>query len=162
MAKKSRQAHKRSRSQTPPAPQRETEAFQPQMRDRLFLRSLAPRRRGVLDSVLTAMIRRPILREVEDLRHAPARTRQVRSQGYKHSDGTHAGFGYVPVHSRMSQLPPRLRLSFHEPHKTVVCQRRKTRRRILFALSAVGRGARKKPRRAKWTAKSFIQCRGIR
>ena len=77
MAKKSRQAHKRSTSQTSPAPRRETEAFQPQMRDRHLLRSLAPVRRGVLD-VLDNMIRRPILREVEDLRHAPARTRKVR------------------------------------------------------------------------------------
>ena len=163
MAKKSRKAHKRtSISQTPPAPRRETEAFQPQMRDRLFLRSLAPRRRGVLDSILDNMIRRPILREVEDLRNAPARTRQVRSQGYKRDDGTPARFGYVPVQPRMSQLPPRLRLSFYEPRKTVVCQRRQARRRVLFALSAVGRGARKKPRKAKWTVKSFIQCRGIR
>lgn len=163
MAKKSRQTHKRSTSQTPPAPRRETEAFQPQMRDRHLLRSLAPVRRGVLDSVLDNMIRRPYLREVEDLRHAPARTRKVQPQGYKRDDGTHAGYGYVPVRPRMPELPARLRLSFHVPQKTVVCIRRQARRRVLFALQALGRGrGAKKSRRARWTAKSYIQCRGVR
>ena len=159
MAKKRR----RPTSQTSPAPRRETEAFRPQMRDRHLLRSLAPRRRGVLDSVLDNMIRRPILREVEDLRHAPARTRKVQPQGYKRDNGTHAGYGYVPVRPRMPELPARLRLSFHVPKKTVVCIRRQARRRVLFALQALGRGrGQKKPRRARWTAKSFIQCRGVR
>ena len=158
MAKKRR----RPTSQTSPAPRRETEAFRPQMRDRHLLRSRAPVRRGVVD-VLDNMIRRPILREVEDLRYAPARTRKVQPQGYKRDDGTHAGYGYVPVRPRMPQLPARLRLSFHVPQKTVVCIRRKTRRRVLFALQALGRGrGAKKPRRARWTAKSFIQCRGVR
>lgn len=135
--------------------------LRPQMRG-----ALAPLRRmpGVLGrDVFTS--RRSFLsdlRAIEDLRHAEPRSNsaKVQSQRYKRDDGTLAGFGPVHVRSRVLPVRTQVRLSFHQPERTLVCVRRKTRRRVLFALQALGRGrGTKKPKRARWTAKSFIRCK---
>lgn len=149
------------------APQRETEAFQPQMRDAMLasLRRFPFEPSGVLgfDNIIT---RSNALREVEDLRYGKPHTRSLVERQYKCTDGTPAGYGrrFVPVQNRVYGLHESLRLQFHQPVKTVVCRRRQTRRRILFALSPLHgkRGSGLGRRRAKWTRSSYIQCRGVK
>lgn len=139
-----------------------TVALRPQMRG-----PLGPLRRmpGVLGSNVFAPRRSFLsdLRAIEDLRHAEPRpnSSKVYSQRYHRDDGTVAEFGPRPVRSRMFPMRIQMRVSFHQPERTVVCHRRQTRRRILFALQAAGRG-RKSPRvfrKARWTTKSYIRCK---
>lgn len=103
------------------------------------------------------------LRAIEDLRHDEPRpnSSKIHSQRYHRDDGTLAGFGPRPVRSRMFPMRIQMRVSFHQPERTVVCHRRQARRRVLFALQASGRG-RKSPRvfrKARWTTKSYIRCK---
>lgn len=139
-----------------------TVALRPQTRG-----ALAPLRRmpGVLGrDVFTS--RRSFLhdlRAIEDLRHEEPRSNssKIHTQRYHRDDGTLAGFGPCPVRSRVLPVRVQMRVSFHQPERTVVCHRRQTRRRILFALQAAGRG-RKSPRvfrKARWTTKSYIRCK---
>lgn len=139
-----------------------TVALRPQMRG-----ALAPLRRmpGVLGSNVFAPRRSFLsdLRVIEDLRHAEPRSRssstKIQTQRYKRDDGTVAGFGPVHVRSRVLPVRTQVRLSFHQPERTLVCVRRKARRRVLYALQKIGRGrGAKKPKRARWTVKSFIRC----
>lgn len=139
-----------------------TVALRPQMRG-----ALAPLRRmpGVLGrDVFTS--RRSFLhdlRAIEDLRHEEPRpnSSKIHTQRYHRDNGTLAGFGPRPVRSRVLPVRVQMRVSFHQPERTLVCHRRKTRRRILFALQAAGRGG-KSPRvfrKARWTIKSHIRCK---
>lgn len=139
-----------------------SERFRPQMRG-----PLGPLRRmpGVLGrDVFTS--RRSFLhdlRVIEDLRHDEPRqnSSKIHSQRYHRDDGTLAGFGPRPVRSRVLPMRVQMRVSFHQPERTVVCHRRQARRRVLFALQASGRG-RKSPRvfrKARWTTKSHIRCK---
>lgn len=139
-----------------------SEPLHPQMRG-----ALAPLRRmpGVLGSNVFAPRRSFLsdLRAIEDLRHDEPRpnSSKIRTQRYHRDDGTLAGFGPRPVRSRVLPMRVQMRVSFHQPERTVVCHRRQTRRRILFALQAAGRG-RKSPRvfrKARWTTKSYIRCK---
>jgi len=139
-----------------------SESFRPQMRG-----ALAPLRRmpGVLGSNVFAPRRSFLsdLRAIEDLRHEEPRqnSSKVHTQRYHRDDGTVAGFGPRPVRSRMLPVRVQMRVSFHQPERTVVCHRRQARRRVLFALQASGRG-RKSPRvfrKARWTTKSHIRCK---
>ena len=138
-----------------------SEPLRPQMRG-----ALAPLRRmpGVLGrDVFTS--RRSFLsdlRAIEDLRHEEPRSNssKIYTQRYHCDDGTLAGFGPRPVRSRVFPMRLQMRVSFHQPERTVVCHRRQARR-VLFALQASGRG-RKSPRvfrKAKWTTKSHIRCK---
>lgn len=141
-----------------PTPQRETDAYQPQMRERLrSLRARTLTRPGVLD-IKNLFVRKPDLREVEDLRHG--KTRHVQSRRYMRVDGIPAGYGYkqVQIFSRLRGMREFLRLSFRNPGKTVVCVRREARRRVLFALQKTGKNGRGN-RRARWSAASRIRCR---
>lgn len=154
--------HRKSKTKIHTPPHRITsEPLRPQMRG-----ALAPLRRmpGVLGrDVFTS--RRSFLhdlRAIEDLRHAEPRpnSSKIQSQRYHRDDGTLAGFGPVHVRSRMLPVRAQVRLSFHRPERTVVCIRRQTRRRVLHALQKIGRGrGAKKPKRARWTAKSYIRCK---
>lgn len=139
-----------------------SEPLRPQMRG-----PLGPLRRlpGVLGrDVFTS--RRSFLsdlRVIEDLRYEEPRpnSSKIQSQRYHRDDGTLARFGPRPVRSRMLPVRQQVRVSFYQPERVVVCQRRQARRRVLFALQASGRG-RKAPRtfrRAHWTAKSYIRCK---
>lgn len=155
--------HQKSKTKIHIPPHRITsEPLRPQMRG-----ALAPLRRmpGVLGrDVFTS--RRSFLhdlRVIEDLRHAEPRpnSSKIHTQRYHRDDGTVAEFGPRPVRSRVLPMRVQMRVSFHQPERTLVCHRRKTRRRILFALQAAGRG-RKSPRvfrKAKWTTKSYIRCK---
>ena len=138
-----------------------TVALRPQMRG-----PLGPLRRmpGVLGSNVFAPRRSFLsdLRAIEDLRHVEPRpnSTKVQSQRYKRDDGTLAGFGPVHVRSRMLPVRTQVRLSFHQPERTLVCVRRQARRRVLHALQKIGRGrGAQKPKRARWTAKSYIRCK---
>lgn len=153
--------HRKSKTKNTPPHRITSEPLRPQMRG-----ALAPLRRmpGVLGrDVFTS--RRSFfhdLRAIEDLRHAEPRpnSSKIQSQRYHRDDGTLAGFGPVHVRSRMLPVRAQVRLSFHRPERTVVCIRRQTRRRVLHALQKIGRGrGAKKPKRARWTAKSYIRCK---
>lgn len=139
-----------------------TVALRPQMRG-----SLEPLRRmpGVLGSDVFTPRRSFLsdLRAIEDLRYAEPRpnSSKIYSQRYHRDDGTLAGFGPRPVRSRVLPVRVQMRVSFHQPERTLVCHRRQARRRVLFALQAAGRG-RKSPRvfrKARWTTKSHIRCK---
>lgn len=138
-----------------------TVALRPQMRG-----ALAPLRRlpGVLGSDVFTPRRSFLsdLRAIEDLRHAEPRpnSTKIQSQRYHRDDGTVAGYGPRPVRSRVLPMRTQMRVSFHQPERTVVCHRRKARRRVLHALQKIRRGrGTKKPKRARWTAKSYIRCK---
>lgn len=93
--------------------------------------------------------------EVEDLRRVPAPFKKDR---YLRNDGTPARYGMLPVQGRMPHVREQLRPKFYQPKQTLVCLRRQTRRRVIFALQKAGKGGgRQKP--AKWTAKSYIRCK---
>lgn len=58
--------------------------------------------------------------------------------------------------SRLVRTAPlSARAAFDEPHKVVVCVRRKVRREVLFAKRKTGRGARSPKRRNLW---SDVKC----
>ena len=139
-----------------------TVALRPQMRG-----PLGPLRRmpGVLgrDAFTSRRSFLSDLRAIEDLRHEEPRSNssKIYTQRYHRDDGTVAGFGPRPVRSRVSPVRVQMRVSFHQPERTLVCHRRQARRRVLFALQASGRG-RKSPRvfrKARWTTKSHIRCK---
>lgn len=95
------------------------------------------------------------LRIVEDRRTIP---RAFQPGRYLRIDGTSAGPRYLPVQNRVPWLRESMRLRFPVPEKTLVCVRRKARRRVLFALRKTGKGGgRQRPPR--WTAQSFIRCK---
>lgn len=143
-----------------PSP-RPSSVVMPQTRDQYFsiahaadLR--AARLRGALDT-FNKINQRTYLREVEDLRTLP-RAHQIHQGRYLHINGTPARPRYLHVQSRMPWVRQQVRPHFPIPEKTVVCIRRKTRRKVLFALSKTGRGGgRQRP--ARWTAKSYIRCK---
>lgn len=157
--------------------QRHIQAFDAQMRDPLGSlrfendKFLKP---GVLDgfrkTIRNDNVYHPNLREVEDLRHdrrkehrPDPRYREALKRHYKLVDGTRAGVTYkgVRVHPRLRRVFSSLRLSFQDAKKTIVCIRRKTRKRVLFALQEIGgRGiGKKRPRPARWTESSYIRCK---
>lgn len=173
MAKRRKRLRKKSEHT-----QRHINAFDAQMRDPLG--SLRPEndkflRPGVLDGFRKTVRNdnfHPNLREVEDLRHDHDRRKEYRpdpryrealKRHYKLVDGTRAGVTYkgVRVHPRLRRVYSSLRLSFQDARKTVVCVRRKTRKRVLFALQKIGgRGiGTKRPTRARWTESSYIRCK---
>ena len=162
MAKKSNP--RKHTSQTPRTPQRQTEAFQPQMRDRHFrslrhevFRRLMP---GVLGQNHNNLFdsHRFDLREVEDLRHA--QKGNFHKGRYLHLNGTPARYGYqqVSLYSRLRRMREVLQLRFFEPGTTLVCRRRQARKRVLFALQKTGRQGLGN-RRARWSASSYIHCK---
>lgn len=99
--------------------------------------------------------------QTEDLRHeARFLSENYPTQTYRRVDGGAAHIAGREVHSSAMQkrrLPPRLRYEFTDPDRTLVCIRRKNRRRVIFALRKAGK-AGKRNRKARWTAKSYITC----
>lgn len=95
------------------------------------------------------------LRIVEDRRTIP---RPFRKGRHLCIDGTPARPRYLPVQSRVPWLRESMRLRFSLPEKTLVCVRRKARRRVLFALRKTGKGGGKQ-RPPRWTTQSYIRCK---
>lgn len=95
------------------------------------------------------------LQQAEDLRRVPREFRQIQ---YHLSDGRLAPVRHETIQPRMRWMPAQVHPYFQRPERTVVCIRRKERRRVLFALQKTGQGGRRN-RPPKWTAKSYIRCR---
>lgn len=105
------------------------------------------------------------LSHIEDLRRIPheknfrpIKERHFLVSGKSAEHGYNRWSAYVPVQSGVFWLPERVRDEFYNPRQTVVCIRRQTRRRVLFALRQIGRGSGAK-RRARWSETSRIVCR---
>lgn len=130
-----------------------------QMRDSLLNRSRSLARRSAdepfhrletLRNLATEDLRRERLFQAENLP----------SQIYRCKDGSQANVIGREVNSskmRKQALSPRLRFEFQDPDRTLVCTRRKARRRVIFALSKAGKGGARN-RKARWTDKSYIVC----
>lgn len=95
------------------------------------------------------------LQQAEDLRRVP---REFRQSQYHLSDGRLAPVRHETIQPRMRWMPAQVHPYFQRPERTVVCIRRKERRRVLFALQKTGQGGRRN-RSPKWTVKSYIRCR---
>lgn len=98
----------------------------------------------------------------EDLRRERLfQTQNLPTQTYRCVDGSSAVIDGVQVDSnkmRQQRVPPRLRFEFRDPHRTLVCVRRKTRRAAIFAMRKAGKFG-KRNRKARWTDSSYIACR---
>lgn len=90
------------------------------------------------------------LKEIEDQRR---RSFRIARQAYL-TDGRPATY---TINKWRGESFKRTRIRFKEPMRTIICKRRKKRRRILFAINRVGhgRGGNRKP---KWNWRSHIQC----
>lgn len=129
------------------------------MRDPLLDRSRSLARRfadeplhrlETLRNLATEDLRRERLFQAENL---PA-------QIYRCTNGSQANVIGREVNSpqmRKQGMPPRLRYEFQDSDRTLVCTRRKARRRVIFALSKAGKGGARN-RKARWTDKSYIIC----
>lgn len=98
----------------------------------------------------------------EDLRRESRfQAQNLPAQTYRRDDGSQAVIDGRQVDTnqmRKQGMSPRLRFEFQDPHRTLVCVRRKTRRSIIFAMRKAGKGGRRN-RKARWTDKSYIVCR---
>ena len=99
---------------------------------------------------------------MEDLRREKRfQAQNLPTQTYRCVDGSTALIDGVQVDSnkmRQQGVSPRLRFEFRDPHRTLVCTRRKARRAAIFAMRKAGK-AGKRNRKARWTDKSYISCR---
>lgn len=73
----------------------------------------------------------------------------------------------IPARVGMSQVSSglpwmsSLRTYFFNPRQVIVCIRRQTRRRVLFALQKIKKGSHSSFARPRWTAQSRIICRSL-
>ncbi len=96
------------------------------------------------------------LQQAEDLRRIP---HEFRQENYLLRSGAPASVRYETISARVhGRLWTSVHPYFQRPERTVVCIRRKERRRVLFALQKTGKGGRRN-RPPKWTSKSYIRCR---
>lgn len=137
-----------------------------QMRDALSIARDIMSRRSDIDSSInntrsTAWqnhLDRVARMATEDLRHEdPSHSYQT----YRREDGRQANVVGRQIHTpemQRQRMPDRLRLEFADSKGVLVCQRRSTRRSVLFSLRKIGKGSggRKK---ARWTDKSYIVCK---
>lgn len=95
---------------------------------------------------------RPDFRPVEDLRH------DTQDQTFRTRSGT---FARQETRPQGEVSHPRLHTPlytyFRDPHRVLVCIRRHTRQRVLFALRRIGKGRRVR-REHRYTEKSYIRC----
>ena len=98
--------------------------------------------------------------QIEDLRTNRSDYEEFGLQRtYRRDDGGSARVIYGPPRKNpVRSLPTQLRREFYDPSKTLVCQRRQARKRVLHALRKTGKNGRRN-RRARWSAASFISCR---
>lgn len=135
-----------------------------QMRDAVGIARAAHARRFDADSIIKQRLESLRRQEIEDLRRNRRERSSIGFQTYQSIEGRS-----VPVYGREVYTPemqragmhPRLQYVFHDSRGTLVCQRRRSRRAVLFALRKTGKGGRKN-RRARWTDRSFIVCRRVR
>lgn len=165
-------AHKRKVRRVDPAqPHKLNQETQPrnndtgnQMRDAVGIARAVHARRFDADSIIKHRLESLRRQEIEDLRRNRHERSSIGFQTYQSIEGRS-----VPVYGREVYSPemqragmsPRLQYVFHDSRGTLVCQRRRSRRAVLFALRKTGKGGRKN-RRARWTDRSFIVCRRVR
>lgn len=165
-------AHKRKVRRVDPAqPHKLNQETQPrnndtgnQMRDAVGIARAAHARRFDADSIIKQRLESLRRQDIEDLRRNRRERRDIGYQTYQNIEGR-----AVPVYGREVYTPemqragmhPRLQYVFQDSRGTLVCQRRRTRRSVLFALRKTGRGG-KRNRRARWTEKSYLVCRRVR
>lgn len=130
-----------------------------QMRAPLLERSRLLARRSVREPMLSMDAVRRL--QVEDLRREKRHIESnFQAQTYRREDGSKAPIvgREIDTHRMREQgMPSRLRFDFQDPERTLVCQRRKIRRAVVFAMRKAGkRGSGN--RKARWTSKSYISC----
>lgn len=152
-----RRRQKRDRSSYTPSPS--GGLLRSQMRAPLLERSRLLARRSVRKSILSTDAVRRL--QVEDLRREKRHIESnFATQTYRREDGSKASVVGREVHTRRMRkqgMPSRLRFDFQDPERTLVCQRRKIRRAVVFAMRKAGKRGRGN-RKARWTAKSYISC----
>lgn len=95
--------------------------------------------------------------EIEDLRHGyPDNS----SRSYRRADGSQAYVVRQDVRKLAVRgtVPAQMRVAFRSPQFALVCQRRRTRRAVIFALRRAGKGGSRN-RKARWSEHSEIVCR---
>lgn len=135
-----------------------------QMRDAFRVARADQARRFVEASIASRLARRRL--EIEDLRRNRYERKELSRPAYQREDGSPAPVTAQQVRNPklLSQgLPEQLRYVFRDPRGTIVCQRRKIRRRVIFALqlSRKGKGSGPRFRPARWTERSYIVCRRV-
>lgn len=152
-----RRRQKRDRSSYTPSPS--GGLLRSQMRAPLLERSRLLARRSVRDSILSMDAVRRL--QVEDLRREKRHIESnFQTQTYRREDGSQApvvGREVYTHNMRKQRMSPRLRFDFQDPDRTLVCQRRKIRRAVVFAMRKAGKRGRGN-RKARWTSKSYISC----
>ncbi|QIR82391.1 hypothetical protein [Chicken microvirus mg8_95] len=148
-----RRRQKRDHSSYTPSPS--GGLLRSQMRAPLLERSRLLARRSVREMDAVRRL------QVEDLRREKRHIESnFATQTYRREDGSKAPVVGREVHThrmRKQRMPPRLRFDFQDPERTLVCQRRKIRRAVVFAMRKAGKRGRGN-RKARWTAKSYISC----
>lgn len=102
--------------------------------------------------------------EIEDLRRNRRERQDIARQTYRRND---AGVAHVvgreirTPQMRQQNMPSRLRYEFQDSRGTIVCERRRARRSVIFAMQRAGKGGRKN-RKARWSEKSYLVCRRVR
>lgn len=152
---KGRRKHKPSSYTPPPSSGRQRS----QMRGLFLDRSRLLARRSVRESLLSQDAFRRL--QTEDLRREKRHIESnFQTQTYRRDDGSQApvlGREVDTLEMRKQGVSPRLRYEFQDPRRTLVCQRRKARRAVIFAMRKAGK-AGKRNRKARWTEKSYISC----
>lgn len=102
--------------------------------------------------------------EIEDLRRNRRERQDIARQTYRRRD---AGVAHVVGREirtpkmREQNMPSRMRYEFQDSRGTIVCERRRARRSVIFAMQRAGKGGRRN-RKARWTEKSYLVCRRLR
>lgn len=134
----------------------------PQTRD-AFRVARADQARRFVEASLAARLARL---EAEDLRRNRYERKEISRPTYRREDGSSALVTARQVRDPKllrQGLPEQVRYVFRDPRGTIVCQRRRIRRSVIFALqlSRKGKGSGRPFRPARWTEKSYIVCRRV-
>lgn len=134
-----------------------------QMRDAFRVARADQARRFVEASLASRLARL----ETEDLRRNRYERKEIPVETYRREDGRTALVTAQQVRNPKllrQGLPEQVRYVFRDPRGTIVCQRRRIRRSVIFALrlSRKGKGSVPRFRPARWTEKSYIVCRRVR
>lgn len=135
-----------------------------QMRDAFRVARASQARRFVEAFIASRLARRRL--EIEDLRRNRYERKEISRPTYRREDGRTALVTAQQVRNPKllrQGLPEQVRYVFHDPRGIIVCQRRRIRRSVIFALqlSRKGKGSVFRFRPARWTERSYIVCRRV-
>uniref|UniRef100_A0AAU8B6W5 Uncharacterized protein n=1 Tax=Dulem virus 91 TaxID=3145802 RepID=A0AAU8B6W5_9VIRU len=164
-------AKKKNRRIDQAQPHKRQEEIQPrnfdtgnQMRDTLGIARAINARRFDADTIIKQRLESLRRQEIEDLRRNRRENQDIARKTYRRRD---AGTAHVigrevrTPEMQKQNMPSRLRYEFQDSQGTIVCQRRRTRRSIIFALQRAGRGGRRN-KKARWSDQSYIVCRRVK